>query len=28
LGWMSLELLWRWRVTARYRSRREASTVA
>jgi hypothetical protein len=28
LGWIGLELLWRWRVTARYRSRREASTVA
>lgn len=28
LGWMGLELMWRWRVTVRYRSRREASTVA
>ncbi len=28
LGWMGLELLWRWRVTARYRSRREVSTAA
>jgi len=24
LGWLSLELLWRWRVTSRYRSRHAA----
>jgi len=28
LGWIGLELLWRWRVTSRYRTRREASTPA
>ncbi|HKT71957.1 MAG TPA: DUF2062 domain-containing protein [Steroidobacteraceae bacterium] len=25
LGWMGLELIWRWRVTARYRTRRMAA---
>ena len=29
LGWMGLELVWRWRVvSARYRARREASSAA
>jgi uncharacterized protein len=28
IGWLSLELIWRWRVTARYRTRHEASSVA
>lgn len=26
LGWMMLELVWRWRVAARYRSRHEATS--
>ncbi len=27
LGWIGLELIWRWRVTTRYKARREAPTV-
>ncbi len=28
VGWLSLELIWRWRVTARYRTRHEVSPAA
>jgi len=28
LGWLGLEFIWRWRVTNRYRTRREASPAA
>jgi uncharacterized protein (DUF2062 family) len=28
LGWIALELVWRWRVASRYRTRHETSSVA
>jgi uncharacterized protein (DUF2062 family) len=28
VGWLAMELVWRWRVTSKYRARREASSAA